>query len=94
MATSSPEAQHSHSTSVATGFPERHRGISDLVRGRLLLEHAVAYLVREQARHARNHQTLIVILCSSISLIADVEQREPVRTSMRNWLEGLTRMQK
>ena len=90
MATSSLHLQDSNSISLALDFPERRHGISDLVYGRQTLEHAITYLVGEQARRDEDNQSAIMILCHGIGQIADVERRDTARSSMRRWLQGRT----
>ena len=90
MAAFALKLQDSHSISLALDFPERRRGISDLARGRQTLEHAVTYLVGEQARREENNQPAIMILCRGMGLITDDERRAPARSSMRRWMEHRT----
>ena len=64
--------------------------VSDLARARQILEHAVTYLVGEQARRDENNQPAIMILCHGMGQIADGERRAPARSSMRRWIERRT----
>ena len=84
------KAQDRRFTLLTVDLPERRRGISDLARGRLLLEHAVTYLLREQARRAEDNQAAMMILCRSMSQTAADERRAPERMSMLSWIERLT----